>query len=80
LGGRRDDAAERLDHWRSQVRGQLGRLVEAARSLPTRMERHRHDAVGVSQQVGSVLSHHLNYCFRTSQQRSNILISRRNSQ
>ena len=57
LGRRRDGAAECVDHWRSQMRGQLGRLVEAARPPPARMERHRHDTVRVSQQVGSVLPH-----------------------
>jgi len=39
------------------MRGQFGRLVEAARPPPARMERHRHDTVRVSQQVGSVLPH-----------------------
>jgi hypothetical protein len=39
------------------MRGQLCRLVEAARPPPARMERHRHDTVRVSQQVGSVSPH-----------------------
>jgi hypothetical protein len=37
--------------------GQFGGLIEAARPLPARMQRHRHDAVGVSQQVGAVVAH-----------------------
>jgi|TARA_B100001964_G_scaffold206752_1_gene238091 hypothetical protein len=37
--------------------GQLGGLIEAARPFPARMQRYRHHAVGVGQQLGAVVAH-----------------------
>jgi hypothetical protein len=42
-----------------QARGKIGGLVEPSRDTAPWMERHRHDTVGIRQDLGSRMAHHV---------------------